>query len=258
MRPAVFLDREGTINEDVGYLDRLERLTVFPYSIDAVRLLNGAGFCVVVVTNQRGVATGLISETFLHTVHDVLTEQFRIPLDRSVIELPAGLVGDDPGSEGESVKLAGALDAPDPRPSGCYEEQREAVEGGSLAAILNGKEGAGAVGHPVARSHQAAGDKGSGAGEETDHHKRTSHQLDRARNVDDPRRGLGRRNRKAEEFLQTVGKEEKSDHDAQQRIRLRLEALQSVHSMRPPAAAYDQLRSWFESGSERIRLPVAA
>ena len=73
----MFLDRDGTINEDVGYLDRLERLTLFPYSIDAVRLLNGAGFCVVVVTNQRGVATGLISETFLHTVHDVLTEQFR-------------------------------------------------------------------------------------------------------------------------------------------------------------------------------------
>lgn len=77
VRPAVFLDRDGTINEDVGYLDRLERLTLFPWSIDAVRLLNGAGFCVVVVTNQRGVATGLISETFLHTVHDVLRERFR-------------------------------------------------------------------------------------------------------------------------------------------------------------------------------------
>ena len=77
MRPAVFLDRDGTINEDVGYLDRLERLTLFPWSIDAVRLLNRAGFCVVVVTNQRGVATGFISETFVHSVHDVLTERFR-------------------------------------------------------------------------------------------------------------------------------------------------------------------------------------
>ncbi len=77
MRPAVFLDRDGTINEDVGYLDRLERLTLFPFSIAAVRLLNRAGFPVVVVTNQRGVATGLISETFLHTVHDVLSERFR-------------------------------------------------------------------------------------------------------------------------------------------------------------------------------------
>ena len=77
MRPAVFLDRDGTINEDVGYLDRLERLTLFPWSIDAVRLLNSAGFCVVVVTNQRGVATGFMSETFVHSLHDVLTERFR-------------------------------------------------------------------------------------------------------------------------------------------------------------------------------------
>lgn len=76
MRPAVFLDRDGTINEDVGYLDRLERLTLFPYSIDAVRLLNGAGFCVVVVTNQGGVATGLIAEAFLHTAHDTMSERF--------------------------------------------------------------------------------------------------------------------------------------------------------------------------------------
>ena len=76
MRPAVFLDRDGTINEDVGYLDRLERLTLFPWSIDAVRLLNSAGYCVVIVTNQRGVATGFMSESFVHTVHEVLAERF--------------------------------------------------------------------------------------------------------------------------------------------------------------------------------------
>ena len=76
MRPAVFLDRDGTINEDVGYLDSLERLTLFPYSIDAVRLLNGAGFCVVVVTNQGGVAAGLVDETFVHDVHEVLRRRF--------------------------------------------------------------------------------------------------------------------------------------------------------------------------------------
>jgi histidinol-phosphate phosphatase family protein len=72
----VFLDRDGTINEDVGYLDRLERLTLFPWSIDAVRLLNAAGFCVVVITNQRGVATGVVSEEFVHTVHGEMSERF--------------------------------------------------------------------------------------------------------------------------------------------------------------------------------------
>ena len=44
MTPAVFLDRDGTLLEDVGYLDRLERLALFPWSVDAVRLLNRAGF----------------------------------------------------------------------------------------------------------------------------------------------------------------------------------------------------------------------
>jgi histidinol-phosphate phosphatase family protein len=72
----VFLDRDGTINEDVGHLDRLERLTLFPYAIDAVRLLNRAGFPVVVVTNQGGVAAGLVDEGFVLELHEVLRRRF--------------------------------------------------------------------------------------------------------------------------------------------------------------------------------------
>jgi histidinol-phosphate phosphatase family protein len=72
----VFLDRDGTINEDVGHLDRLERLTLFPFSIDGVRLLNQAGFPVVVVTNQGGVAAGLVDETFVLDVHEALGRRF--------------------------------------------------------------------------------------------------------------------------------------------------------------------------------------
>lgn len=69
MRPAVFLDRDGTLNEEVGYLDRLDRLVLFPWTIDAVRLLNRAEFAVVVVTNQAGVARGFFEESFVHDVH---------------------------------------------------------------------------------------------------------------------------------------------------------------------------------------------
>ena len=47
MKPAVFLDRDGTLIEEGGYLDRLDRLVFFPYSVDAVRLLNRGGFAVV-------------------------------------------------------------------------------------------------------------------------------------------------------------------------------------------------------------------
>lgn len=71
-RRAVFLDRDGTLIEEAGYLDRLERLVVFPWSIDAVRLLNRAGLSVVVVTNQAGVARGLFDAAFVEETHRVL------------------------------------------------------------------------------------------------------------------------------------------------------------------------------------------
>ena len=72
MRPAIFLDRDGTLNEDVGYLDRLERLVLFPWSVDAVRVLRRAGYAVVVVTNQGGVARGFVTESFVEEVRRVI------------------------------------------------------------------------------------------------------------------------------------------------------------------------------------------
>ena len=67
--PAVFVDRDGTLIEDVGYLDRLERLKLFPYTLDAIRLLNRAGYKVVVVTSQNGIAQGVLTEEFLGEAH---------------------------------------------------------------------------------------------------------------------------------------------------------------------------------------------
>ena len=72
MKRAVFLDRDGTLVEEVGYLDRLDRLSLFPWSIDAVRVLNRAGFVVVVVSNQAGVARGFFPEPFvLEVQHEI-------------------------------------------------------------------------------------------------------------------------------------------------------------------------------------------
>jgi D-glycero-D-manno-heptose 1,7-bisphosphate phosphatase len=62
--------------KDVGYLDRLERLELFPYTIDAIRLLNDAGFKVVVVTSQNGVANGIFPEEFLAETHSHLSALF--------------------------------------------------------------------------------------------------------------------------------------------------------------------------------------
>lgn len=76
-RPAVFLDRDGTINLDAGYIDRLERLELYPFAIDAIRLFRRAGYLVVVITNQAGVAQGLYGEDFVETVAQFLSEQAR-------------------------------------------------------------------------------------------------------------------------------------------------------------------------------------
>jgi len=72
LRPAVFLDRDGTIIEDVGYLSSLDRLSLFPWSVDAIRALNRAGFAVVVVTNQSGVARKYFDEGFVRETHRTL------------------------------------------------------------------------------------------------------------------------------------------------------------------------------------------
>jgi D-glycero-D-manno-heptose 1,7-bisphosphate phosphatase len=54
--------------EEGGYLERIERLKFFPYTPDAIRLLNRAGFAVVVVTNQAGIARGIVQEAFVGDV----------------------------------------------------------------------------------------------------------------------------------------------------------------------------------------------
>src|SRR5262245_12257562 len=71
-RPAVFLDRDGTIIEERGYLERLEHLSIFPWTGDALRLLKRAGFATVVITNQSAIARGLIDEAFLEHVHQTI------------------------------------------------------------------------------------------------------------------------------------------------------------------------------------------
>lgn len=75
MRPAVFLDRDGTIIEERGYLDRIDLLELYPFTADAIRLLNRAGYATVVVTNQGGIGRGIIDESFLLHVHETLDDR---------------------------------------------------------------------------------------------------------------------------------------------------------------------------------------
>ena len=76
LAPTVFLDRDGTLIEEVGYLSHLDRIVLYPWSIESVKLLNRAGFKVVVVTNQAGVARGLFDEDFIDEAHRFLDQKF--------------------------------------------------------------------------------------------------------------------------------------------------------------------------------------
>ena len=76
-RPAVFIDRDGTISEEVGYVNHPTRFRVFPYSSEAIRILNDAGWLAIVITNQAGVARGYFSEDVILRIHDQLTRDLQ-------------------------------------------------------------------------------------------------------------------------------------------------------------------------------------
>jgi D-glycero-D-manno-heptose 1,7-bisphosphate phosphatase len=72
VRPAVFLDRDGTLIEERGYLDRVELIAPFPDAASALARLRDAGFALVLVTNQAGVARGYFDEAFVQRAHEHL------------------------------------------------------------------------------------------------------------------------------------------------------------------------------------------
>lgn len=69
LKPAVFLDRDGTINEQLGYINHISRFVLLPGVGAAIAKLNAAGVTVVVVSNQSGVARGYFPEELVYEVH---------------------------------------------------------------------------------------------------------------------------------------------------------------------------------------------
>ena len=69
-RPALFMDRDGTISEEVGYVNHPARFRLFPYTAAAIKLLNENGWLAIVVTNQAGVARGYFSEDVIIQIHE--------------------------------------------------------------------------------------------------------------------------------------------------------------------------------------------
>lgn len=74
---AAFLDRDGVINRDVGYIHRWEDFQFLPGIFETCTQLQAAGFRLFVVTNQGGIARGLFTSSQMHAVHEWMEEQFR-------------------------------------------------------------------------------------------------------------------------------------------------------------------------------------
>ena len=80
-RPAAFLDRDGTLIEEVNFLSRVEHLSLFPYTAEAVQTLKDNGFLVIVVTNQSGIGRGIYTADDMHAIHDAIQEELGGAID---------------------------------------------------------------------------------------------------------------------------------------------------------------------------------
>jgi len=72
LRPTVFLDRDGTINYDAGYINHINSFRVYPFAAEAIRLLNLHNFLVVIITNQSGIGRGFFDIKTLNTLHEYM------------------------------------------------------------------------------------------------------------------------------------------------------------------------------------------
>lgn len=78
MKPVVFLDRDGTLIEEVYFLRQEEDIKVFPETPKALRILRNAGFALIVISNQSGVARGYLSEERVVEINKVIFNQMRM------------------------------------------------------------------------------------------------------------------------------------------------------------------------------------
>lgn len=74
---AVFIDRDGVINKEVSYLSRVADFEFIPNAVEALRILSNAGYKLIIVTNQSGVARGFFSEEQLSEIHEYMINELK-------------------------------------------------------------------------------------------------------------------------------------------------------------------------------------
>ena len=72
---AAFIDRDGTLIEEVNFLSRVEDLRVFDFTSEAVGMLKAAGYLILVVTNQSGIGRNIYDEAAMNSIHEAMQEQ---------------------------------------------------------------------------------------------------------------------------------------------------------------------------------------
>lgn len=80
-RKVAFIDRDGTLIEEVNFLSSVEDLRVFPFTYEAVKSLKDAGFLVIVLTNQSGIGRGIYDQAAMHSIHVEMQSQLDNMID---------------------------------------------------------------------------------------------------------------------------------------------------------------------------------
>ncbi len=78
---AVFIDRDGTLIEEVNFLHKVEELRFFPFTVEAIRLLKEDGFLIIVITNQSGIGRKIFQESAMHEIHEKIQDEVSDDLD---------------------------------------------------------------------------------------------------------------------------------------------------------------------------------
>jgi D-glycero-D-manno-heptose 1,7-bisphosphate phosphatase len=120
LRRAAFLDRDGVVNRDIGYLHRWEDFEFLPGALDAMRKLHDAGYALVIVTNQSGIARGYYTEED----YQALTRQLRHALEQAGCP-PAGIYHCPHHPGGSIGAYAIACDCRKPQPGLLLQAARE-------------------------------------------------------------------------------------------------------------------------------------